>query len=313
MRLRMNNMRCTLLGLSLTVATVSSSISIANASVISSSYGNAVHVDLTIDSLASAVVDISHSNGSAPGAYIDSSTLAAADLTAGVYSQTFIDRTSLQGDISASVMDGLSTSSLTSILPSSFSTLGSATINGLSLDLFSSLLGINGFLSITADLLSTTSKVDANAASGSSYSLANAGGSTITNVEVDLLGVKATVSALENQSLFAGLNIADFGLGIFVNEANSSCSDTLCTESRNAVRVEFNDFSLSNLYNSFFSIPFPGLGGSIDDPIINGEIVLASSFATTTARVSEPSGLVLIILGGVMMIIGRSKSINRRC
>ncbi|WOI38267.1 hypothetical protein R1T43_04300 [Alteromonas sp. CI.11.F.A3] len=313
MRLNMNNMRSTLLRVCLTVGivAVSSSINTVNASVISSSYGNAVHINLTIDSLASAVVDISHTNGSAPDAYTDSSTLAAADLTAGIYSHTFIDNSSWQGDISASVIDGLSTSSLTSVLPSYFSTLGAATINELSLDLISSILGINGFLSITADLLSTTSKVDANAISGESYSLATAGGSTITNLEVDLLGVKATASAMENQSLFAGLNIADFGLGIFVNEVSSECSNTLCAESRNAVRVAFSDFSVSNLYNSIFSVSPPGIGGVFDDSIINGEIVLASSFATTTAEVSEPSGLILIILGGIMMIIGRPKTLIR--
>lgn len=279
----------------------------SSASIIGSSYGNAVHIDLSIKSgidnsaMAIARVNLAHTSGSAPEDYSQTRTLVGAAASTAVSVPSAIDVTQFESGLSTAILQGQSQSSLTSFIPTNFDTFGRGTINNLNLDLFSDLLGISSFLTLSAEVLSTISKVDGNVGVNNDVSLSAQGSSNIANAEVNLLGHRVTLSALENQSLFANLNIADFGLGIFVNEASISCSDTSCTESRNAVRVSFNDFSLNALYSALSP-----LGGTLplgttfnlpNNPVVNGEIILASSFATTAApaAVNAPATFALMI------------------
>ena len=281
----------------------------SNAAIIGSSYGNAVHVDLSITSnvgnmvsaIANSTINLAHTSGSAPESYsqIDTIIGASAD-TSGTLGSP-IDVTEFDGALSTAIIEGESQSSLTSFVPASFFTSGRGTINDLNLDLFSDLLGISGFLTLSADVLSTVSRIDGDTTPGSNVNLSTAGSSDIVDLEINLWGHTVTATALENQSLFAGLNIADFGLGIFVNEIDTSCSGSTCTESRNAVRVSFEDFSLNALYTALFPTGGP-LSGPVlnltNNPTINGEIILASSFATTSSstEVSAPSTFALLFL-----------------
>lgn len=281
----------------------------SNAAIISSSYGNAVHVDLSITSnvanivgaITNASVDLAHTSGSAPEDYSHIKTIigASADATGSLGSA--IDVTEFESALSTAIIEGESQSSLTSFVPTSFFTSGRGTINDLHLDLFSDLLGISGFLTLSADVLSTVSQINGNATPNSNVTLSTAGTSDIVNVEVNLLGKSATATVLENQSLFAGLNIADFGLGIFVNEVSKSCSDTFCTETRNAVRISFDNFSLNAFYDALFPVGGLLTGPVLDltnNPTVNGDIILASSFASTTAstEVSAPSTFAIFLL-----------------
>ena len=280
----------------------------SHAAIISSSYGNAVHVDLSVTSnvgnvitaIANTTVNLAHTNGNAPEGYSQTETVVGASADASGSLGSPIDVTEFDGDASTAIIQGESQSTLTSFVPASFFTSGRGTINDLNLDLFSDLLGISGFLTLSADVLSTVSRIDGNAASPPNVGLSTAGSSDIVDVQVNLLGNSVTATALENQSLFAGLNIADFGLGIFVNEVDTSCSGATCTESRNAVRVSFDNFSLNAFYNAIFPIGGPLNGPVLDltnNPIVNGEIILASSFATTSSstQVSTPSTFAIFI------------------
>ena len=289
----------------LAMATVSFS---SKAAIIGSSYGNAVHVDLAITSnignvvtaIANSTINLAHTNGSAPENYLQTRTLIGASAGASGTLGNPIDVTEFDDSASTAIIEGESQSSLASFVSASFFTLGRGTINNLNLDLFSDLLGISGFLTLRADLLSTVSRIDGDTTSGSNVNLSTAGSSDIVDVEVSLWGKSATATALENQSLFAGLNIADFGLGIFINEIEKSCTNISCTESRNAVRVSFDNFSLNALYDALFPHGGP-LNGPVlsltNNPIVNGEIILASSFATTSSsiEVSAPSTFAIFI------------------
>ena len=279
-----------------------------NAAIIGSSYGNAVHVDLSITSnvggmvsaIANSTINLAHTSGSAPENYSQIDTIIGASADASGTLGSPIDVTEFDGALSTAIIEGESQSSLTSFVPASFFTSGRGTINDLNLDLFSDLLGISGFLTLSADVLSTVSQIDGNATTGSKVNLSTSGSSDIVDVEVNLWGNTVTATALENQSLFAGLNIADFGLGIFVNEVEKSCSNTSCTESRNAVRVSFDDFSLNAFYDALFPAGGPLTGpvfNLTNNPIVNGEIILASSFATTSSstEVSAPSTFAIFI------------------
>ncbi len=295
----------------------------SNAAIIGSSYGNAVHVDLSITSnvgnvvsaIANSTINLAHTSGNAPENYSQIDTIIGASADASGTLGSHIDVTEFDGALSTAIIEGESQSSLTSFVPASFFTSGRGTINDLNLDLFSDLLGISGFLTLSADVLSTVSQIDGNATSGSNVSLSTAGTSNISEVAVSLWGNSVTATALENQSLFAGLNIADFGLGIFVNEVERTCSDSTCTESRNAVRVSFEDFSLNALYDALFPTGTP-LNGPVlsltNNPIVNGEIILASSFATTSSstEVNAPSTFALFLLAVGLL---SARRFNKHC
>ena len=295
----------------------------SNAAIIGSSYGNAVNVDLSITSnvgnvvsaIANSTINLAHTNGSAPESYSQSKTIIGASADVSGTLGNPIDVTEFDGMASTAIIEGDSQSSLTSFVPASFFTSGRGTINDLNLDLFSDLLGISGFLTLSADVLSTVSRIDGDATPGSNVNLSTAGTSNISEVAVSLWGHTVTATALENQSLFAGLNIADFGLGIFVNEVERNCSDSSCTESRNAVRVSFEDFSLNALYDALFPTGTP-LNGPVlsltNNPIVNGEIILASSFATTSSstEVNAPSTFALFFLA--VGLLG-ARRFNRYC
>lgn len=303
---------------------VSTAISYSsNAAIIGSSYGNAVHVDLSITSnvggmvsaIANSTINLAHTSGSAPENYSQIDTVIGASADASGTLGSPIDVTELDGALSTAIIEGESQSSLTSFVPASFFTSGRGTINDLNLDLFSDLLGISGFLTLSADVLSTVSQIDGNATTGSNVNLSTAGSSDIAEVEVSLWGNSVKATALENQSLFAGLNIADFGLGIFVNEVERACSDSTCTESRNAVRVSFEDFSLNALYDALFptGTPFNGPVLSLtNNPLVNGEIILASSFATTSSstEVNAPSTFALFLIA--VGLLG-TRRFNKHC
>ena len=298
----------------------------SNAAIIGSSYGNAVHVDLSITSnvgdlvtaVANSTINLAHTSGSAPENYSQIDTIIGASANASGTLGNPIDITEFDGALSTAIIEGESQSSLTSFVPASFFTSGRGTINDLNLDLFSDLLGISGFLTLSADVLSTVSKVDGNTSSEPTVNLATAGSSDIVDVEVSLWGNSVTATALENQSLFAGLNIADFGLGIFVNEVEKSCSNTLCTESRNAVRISFDNFSLNALYDALFHTGGP-LNGPVlnltNNPIVNGEIILASSFATTSSstEVSAPSTFAIFIFAVGLLSVRRFNNHRTFC
>ena len=279
-----------------------------NAAIIGSSYGNAVHVDLTITSnvrgmvsaIANSTINLAHTSGSAPEEYSQIETIIGANADASGTLGSPIDVTEFDGALSTAIIEGESQSSLKNVIPVSFFTSGRGTINDLNLDLFSDLLGISGFLTLSADVLSTVSRIDGEITSGPNVSLSTAGSSDIVDVEVNLWEHTVTATALENQSLFTGLNIADFGLGIFVNEVETSCSGSTCTESRNAVRVSFEDFSLNALYTALFPTGGPLTGPALNltnNPIVNGEIILASSLATTfsSTEVNAPSTFAIFI------------------
>ncbi len=295
----------------------------SNAAIIGSSYGNAVHVDLSITSnvgnvvsaIANSTINLAHTSGNAPENYSQIDTIIGASADASGTLGSPIDVTEFDGMVSTAIIEGDSQSSLTSFVPASFFTSGRGTINDLNLDLFSDLLGTSGFLTLSADVLSTVSQIDGDATSGSNVSLSTAGTSNISEVAVSLWGNSVTATALENQSLFAGLNIADFGLGIFVNEVERTCSDSTCTESRNAVRVSFEDFSLNALYDALFPTGTPLNGpvlGLTNNPIVNGEIILASSFATTSSstEVNAPSTFALFLLAVGLL---SARRFNKHC
>lgn len=303
------------------LATISFS---SNAAIISSSYGNAVHVDLSITSnvgnvvtaIASSTIKLAHTSGNAPENYLQTRTVAGGSANSSGSFGTPIDVTQFDASASTAIIEGESQSSLTSFVPANFFTSGRGTVNDLSLNLFSDLLGVSGFLTLSADVLSTWSRIEGSATSGSNASLSSAGSSDIVDLEVGLWGNSVKATALENQSLFAGLNIADFGLGIFVNEVERTCSDSTCTESRNAVRVSFEDFSLNALYDALFPTGTP-LNGPVlsltNNPIVNGEIILASSFATTSSstEVNAPSTFALFLLA-VGLLSARRFNKHRR-
>lgn len=298
----------------------------SNASIIGSSYGNAVHVDLSITSnvgnivtaVANSTINLAHTSGNAPENYSQSDTIIGASADVSGMLGGPIDVTEFDSIASTAIIESESQSSLTSFVQASFFTSGRGTINDLNLDLFSDLLGISGFLTLSADVLSTVSQIDGYTSSGPMVNLSTLGSSDIVDVEVSLWGNSVTATALENQSLFAGLNIADFGLGIFVNEVEKSCSNTSCSESRNAVRVSFDNFSLNAFYDALFPAGGP-LNGPVfnltNNPIVNGEIILASSFATTSSstEVSAPSTFAIFIFAVGLLSVRRFNNHRTLC
>ena len=160
-----------------------------NAAIIGSSYGNAVHVDLSITSnvggmvsvIANSTINLAHTSGSAPENYSQIDTIIGASADASGTLGSPIDVTEFDGALSTAIIEGESQSSLASFVPASFFTSGRGTINDLNLDLFSDLLGISGFLTLSADVLSTVSQIDGNATTGSNVNLSTAGSSDIVD------------------------------------------------------------------------------------------------------------------------------------
>ena len=103
---------------------------------------------------------------------------------------------------------------------------------------------------------------------------------------------------MNNVTLFDAL-----GLGVFLNEATTSCAESFCTEERSALRISFDSFSVQNYVTEILQQDFLG-----DDVLISGNIILASSQATT--QVSEPSAALLLALG--LGLIGRRRLFSKK-
>lgn len=91
-----------------------------NAAIIGSSYGNAVHVDLTITSnvrgmvsaIANSTINLAHTSGSAPEEYSQIETIIGANADASGTLGSPIDVTEFDGALSTAIIEGESQSSL---------------------------------------------------------------------------------------------------------------------------------------------------------------------------------------------------------
>lgn len=274
----------------------------SQAGIISSSFGNALHIDLQILELSPLAIDLGNASGTAPSGYDATNSLIGQDLVL----PTQDPRISGTVDI----FSGSASSTLENSTLGDFTTIGSSTIEDLSLTLLQNFLPTQGmplpaldFINISNTTLSSTSKVDASSSSDG-YVFSTAGSSVVESININILGNDITASVMDGSPIMNNVTLFDaLGLGVFLNEATTSCTQSFCTEERSALRISFDSFSVQNYVTEILQQDFLG-----DDVLISGNIILASSQATT--QVSEPSAAILLALG--LGLIGRRRLFNKK-
>ena len=274
----------------------------SQAGIISSSFGNALHIDLQILELSPLAIDLGNASGTAPSGYNATNSLIGQDLVL----PTQDPRISGTVDI----FSGSASSTLENSTLGDFTTIGSSTIEDLSLTLLQNFLPTQGmplpaldFINISNTTLSSTSKVDASSSSDG-YVFSTAGSSVVESININILGNDITASVMDGSPIMNNVTLFDaLGLGVFLNEATTSCTQSFCTEERSALRISFDSFSVQNYVTEILQQDFLG-----DDVLISGNIILASSQATT--QVSEPSAALLLALG--LGLIGRRRLFNKK-
>ena len=274
----------------------------SQAGIISSSFGNALHIDLQILELSPLAIDLGNASGTAPSGYDATNSLIGQDLVL----PTQDPRISGTVDI----FSGSASSTLENSTIGDFTTIGSSTIEDLSLTLLQNFLPTQGlqlpaldFINISNTTLSSTSKVDASSSSDG-YVFSTAGSSVVESININILGNDITASVMDGSPIMNNVTLFDaLGLGVFLNEATTSCTQSFCTEERSALRISFDSFSVQNYVTEILQQDFLG-----DDVLISGNIILASSQATT--QVSEPSAAILLALG--LGLIGRRRLFNKK-
>ena len=274
----------------------------SQAGIISSSFGNALHIDLAISDLSPIAIDLGNANGTAPSGYEVENSLADEDLT--ILSQD------PNINVTAGIFSARASSTLENSTIGDFTTIGSSTIEDLSLTLLQNFLPTQGlalpaldFINISNTTLSSTSKVDASSSSDG-YVFSTAGSSIVESININILGNNISASVMDDSPIMNNVTLFDaLGLGVFLNEATTSCAESFCTEERSALRISFNSFSVQNWVTDILKQDFLG-----DDVLISGNIILASSQATT--QVSEPSAALLLALG--LGLIGRRRLFNKK-
>lgn len=267
----------------------------SQAGIISSSFGNALHIDLQILELSPLAIDLGNANGTAPSGYDATNSLIGQDLIL----PTQDPRVSGTVDI----FSGSASSTLENSTIGDFTTIGSSTIEDLSLTLLQNFLPVLDFINISNTTLSSTSKVDASSSSDG-YVFSTAGSSVVESININILGNDITASVMDGSPIMNNVTLFDaLGLGVFLNEATTSCTQSFCTEERSALRISFDSFSVQNYVTEILQQDFLG-----DDVLISGNIILASSQATT--QVSEPSAALLLALG--LGLIGRRRLFNKK-
>lgn len=274
----------------------------SQAGIISSSFGNALHIDLQILELSPLAIDLGNASGTAPSGYDATNSLIGQDLVL----PTQDPRISGTVDI----FSGSASSTLENSTLGDFTTIGSSTIEDLSLTLLQNFLPTQGmplpaldFINISNTTLSSTSKVDASSSSDG-YVFSTAGSSVVESININILGNGITASVMDGSPIMNNVTLFDaLGLGVFLNEATTSCTQSFCTEERSALRISFDSFSVQNYVTEILQQDFLG-----DDVLISGNIILASSQATT--QVSEPSAALLLALG--LGLIGRRRLFNKK-
>ena len=267
----------------------------SQAGIISSSFGNALHIDLQILELSPLAIDLGNANGTAPSGYDATNSLIGQDLIL----PTQDPRVSGTVDI----FSGSASSTLENSTIGDFTTIGSSTIEDLSLTLLQNFLPVLDFINISNTTLSSTSKVDASSSSDG-YMFSTAGSSVVESININILGNDITASVMDGSPIMNNVTLFDaLGLGVFLNEATTSCTQSFCTEERSALRISFDSFSVQNYVTEILQQDFLG-----DDVLISGNIILASSQATT--QVSEPSAAILLALG--LGLIGRRRLFNKK-
>jgi hypothetical protein len=274
----------------------------SQAGIISSSFGNALHIDLQILELSPLAIDLGNANGTAPSGYDVTNSLIGQDLTLPTQDPR------INGTVD--IFSGSASSTLENSTIGDFTTIGSSTIEDLSLTLLQNFLPTQGlslpaldFINISNTTLSSTSKVDASSSSDG-YVFSTAGSSVVESININILGNDITASVMDGSPIMNNVTLFDaLGLGVFLNEATTSCTQSFCTEERSALRISFDSFSVQNYVTEILQQDFLG-----DDVLISGNIILASSQATT--QVSEPSAALLLALG--LGLIGRRRLFSKK-
>jgi hypothetical protein len=260
----------------------------SQAGIITSSLGNAVHVDLEVQGIAQALVNLGTASGTAPSSYTNSNTVMAADAILSGSAPNLINEPGFNSDIDVTLIQGFASSTLDNTTVGNFTTIGSGRIEDMSLNVLHNIMPMLNFINVSASLLNTTSQIDA---------VRTAGSSQVIGLNIDVWGNSIDVSAFNNSPFTENFTLMDtLGLGIFLNEVSTSCTDSFCMEDRNALRISFDSFSLQQYVTDVMGQTFMG-----DDVLITGNIVLARSQAMT--QVSEPSAAMLLVLG--LALIGR--------
>ncbi len=268
----------------------------SQAGIITSSLGNAVHVDLEVQGIAQALVNLGTASGTAPSSYTNSNTVMAADAILSGSAPNLINEPGFNSDIDVTLIQGFASSTLDNTTVGNFTTIGSGRIEDMSLNVLQNIMPMLNFINVSASLLNTTSQIDA-VAGTNGYGLRTAGSSQVIGLNIDVWGNSIDVSAFNNSPFTENYTLIDtLGLGIFLNEVSTSCTDSFCMEDRNALRISFDSFSLQQYVTDVIGQTFMG-----DDVLITGNIVLARSQAMT--QVSEPSAAMLLVLG--LALIGR--------
>jgi hypothetical protein len=274
----------------------------SQAGIISSSFGNALHIDLQILELSPLAIDLGNASGTAPSGYNATNSLIGQDLVLPTQDPR------INGTVD--IFSGSASSTLENSTIGDFTTIGSSTIEDLSLTLLQNFLPTQGlslpaldFINISNTTLSSTSKVDASSSSDG-YVFSTAGSSVVESININILGNDITASVMDGSPIMNNVTLFDaLGLGVFLNEATTSCTQSFCTEERSALRISFDSFSVQNYVTEILQQDFLG-----DDVLISGNIILASSQATT--QVSEPSAALLLALG--LGLIGRRRLFNKK-
>ena len=278
----------------------------SQAGIISSSFGNALHIDLAISDLSPLKIDLGNANGTAPSGYDATNSFIGEDITLPIQDSR------INGTVD--ILSGSASSTLENSTLGDFTTIGSSTIENLSLTLLqnflpaASLPGLSlpalDFINISNTTLSSTSKVDASSSSDG-YLFITAGSSVVESININILGNDITASVMDGSPIMNNVTLFDaLGLGVFLNEVTTSCTQSFCTEERSALRISFDSFSVQNYVTEILQRDFLG-----DDVLISGDIILAGSQATTQ-QVSEPSAAILLALG--LGLIGRRRLFNKK-
>ncbi|GMM69450.1 hypothetical protein MTsDn1_27450 [Alteromonas sp. MTD1] len=267
----------------------------SHAGIISSSFGNALHIDLAISDLSPIAIDLGNANGTAPSGYKATNSLVDVDRTLPTQDPLI--------NATADIFSAMASSTLENSTIGDFTTIGSSTIENLSFTLLQNFLPALDFINISNTTLSSTSKVDASSSSDG-YVFSTAGSSVVESININILGNNITASVMDDSPIMNNVTLFDaLGLGVFLNEATTSCIQSFCTEERSALRISFDSFSVQNWVTDILKQDFLG-----DDVLISGNIILASSQATT--QVSEPSAALLLALG--LGLIGRRRLFNKK-
>lgn len=268
----------------------------SQAGIISSSFGNALHIDLAISDLSPLAIDLGNANGTAPSGYDATNSLIGQDLILPTQDPR------INGTVN--IFSGSASSTLENSTLDDFTTIGSSTIEELSFTLLQNFLPALDFINISNATLSSTSKVDASS-SANGYVFNAAGSSIVESININILGNNITASVMDDSPIMNNVTLFDaLGLGVFLNEATTSCAESFCTEERSALRISFDSFSVENYVTEILQRDFLG-----DDVLISGNIILAGSQATTQ-QVSEPSAAILLALG--LGLIGRRRLFNKK-